>query len=153
MDEALAFDELPQPPEQDVHRVAHLVLMALLPALAEADLVAFGYGVERDQVVTGRWFASVQGGVFARGPSEELVRRLAEWGARGVGQSSWGPAVYGIVDGEEAGHRPRVSTPDWPDRELFTPGHFARPALGCGVARTEIDNRQFEIYRGGHASL
>jgi beta-ribofuranosylaminobenzene 5'-phosphate synthase len=105
VDEAVAFDELPQPPEQDVHRVAHLVLMALLPALAEADLAAFGTALSEIQVVTGRWFASVQGGVFARGPSEELVRRLAEWGARGVGQSSWGPAVYGIVDGEEAGQR------------------------------------------------
>ena len=30
---------------------------------------------------------------------------MAEWGACGVGQSSWGPAVYGIVDGEDAGHR------------------------------------------------
>ena len=30
---------------------------------------------------------------------------MAEWGAPGVGQSSWGPAVYGIVDGEEAGRR------------------------------------------------
>ena len=97
-------------------------------------------------MVTGRWFASVQGGVFARVRGEELVRRLAEWGARGVGQSSWGPAVYGIVDGEEADHRlASEHAPDWPDRELFTPAHFARTALGCGVARTEIDNRQFEI--------
>ena len=31
----------------------------------------------------------------------ELVHRMAEWGAPGVGQSSWGPAVYGIVDSEE----------------------------------------------------
>ena len=30
---------------------------------------------------------------------------MAEWGAPGVGQSSWGPAVYGIVDGEDAGRR------------------------------------------------
>jgi predicted sugar kinase len=26
---------------------------------------------------------------------------MGEWGAFGVGQSSWGPAVYGIVEGEE----------------------------------------------------
>jgi predicted sugar kinase len=30
---------------------------------------------------------------------------MAERGAAGVGQSSWGPAVYGIVDGEQAGLR------------------------------------------------
>jgi len=30
---------------------------------------------------------------------------MSEWGAVGVGQSSWGPTVYGIVDGDEAGLR------------------------------------------------
>ena len=30
---------------------------------------------------------------------------MAEWGALGVGQSSWGPTVYGIVEGEDAGVR------------------------------------------------
>jgi predicted sugar kinase len=28
---------------------------------------------------------------------------MAAWGAHGVGQSSWGPTVYGIVDGAAAG--------------------------------------------------
>ena len=104
-DEAAAFARLPPPPEGDAQRVAHLVLIALLPALVEADLPAFGAALSEIQAITGRWFASVQGGTFAPGPSEELVRRMAEWGASGVGQSSWGPAVYGIVDGEEAGLR------------------------------------------------
>jgi beta-ribofuranosylaminobenzene 5'-phosphate synthase len=82
--------------------VAHLVLMALLPALADADLAGFGRALTAIQTTTGSWFASVQGGAFAQGPSEALVRRMAERGAPGVGQSSWGPAVYGIVDGETA---------------------------------------------------
>ena len=77
--------------------------MALLPAVADGDLATFGAALSAIQAITGRWFASVQGGTFAPGPSEELVRRMAEWGASGVGQSSWGPAVYGIVDGEAAG--------------------------------------------------
>jgi len=104
-DEAAALAALPPPPEREVEHVAHLVLMALLPALADADLAGFGRALTAIQTTTGRWFASVQGGIFARGPSEELVRRMAERGAPGVGQSSWGPTVYGIVDGEEAGVR------------------------------------------------
>ncbi len=103
--EAAAFAQLPPPSEDDVRRVAHLVLMALLPGLAEADLSAFGAALTEIQEITGRWFAAVQGSTFVRGPSEELVRRMAEWGATGVGQSSWGPTVYGIVDGESAGAR------------------------------------------------
>jgi beta-RFAP synthase len=102
MAEEDAFKQLPSPSERDVERVAHLVLMALLPSLADADLPTFGKALSAIQAITGRWFASVQGGTFAAGSSEELVRRMTEWGACGVGQSSWGPAVYGIVDGESA---------------------------------------------------
>ena len=83
--EAEAFANLPSPPERDVERVAHLVLMALLPALADADLATFGRALTAIQVITGRWFAPAQGGTFAPGPSGELVRRMAEWGAAGRG--------------------------------------------------------------------
>lgn len=102
-EEAEALDRLPPPSERDVERIAHLVLLSLLPALAEADIAAFGATLTRIQEVTGQWFAPIQGGMFAPGPSETLVRRMAEWGASGVGQSSWGPTVYGLVpDGDAA---------------------------------------------------
>jgi beta-RFAP synthase len=103
--EAAAFARLPPPPERDVQRVAYLVLMAMLPAVAEADLPAFGAALTEIQRITGAWFASVQGGTFAAGASGELIRQLAACGAAGVGQSSWGPAVYGVVDDVEAGAR------------------------------------------------
>jgi beta-RFAP synthase len=95
--EAAAFARLPAPDARDVERVAHLVLMQLLPALAEADLMGFGAALGEVQRITGGWFAPAQGGVFAPGETRDLVERLREWGAVGVGQSSWGPAVYGIV--------------------------------------------------------
>jgi len=101
--EDAAFASLPLPPEGDAEQIAHLVLMGLLPALADGDLATFGTTLSAIQAINGRWFAPVQGGTFARGPGEELARRMAEWGAAGVGQSSWGPTVYGIVDGEAAG--------------------------------------------------
>ena len=101
--EAAAFARLPPPPEGEVERVSHLVLMQLLPALVQGDLASFGSALSEIQRVTGTWFAPQQGGVFAPGPGEALIRQLGEWGAAGVGQSSWGPAVYGLVEGEEAG--------------------------------------------------
>ena len=101
--EAAAFERLPPPAEREVERVAHLVLMQLLPALVEADLPSFGAALTEIQRVTGGWFASQQGGVFAPGPSATLVQRMATWGAAGVGQSSWGPAVYGLVGSEAEG--------------------------------------------------
>ena len=41
--------------------------------------------------------------IRSRRPGEALIRRMAGWGAAGVGQSSWGPAVYGLVEGADAG--------------------------------------------------
>jgi beta-RFAP synthase len=102
-EETAAFARLPPAPARDVEQVAHLVLMALLPSLADGDLAAFGSALAELQEITGRWWASVQGATFAPGPSETLVRLMSECGASGVGQSSWGPTVYGIVDGAAAG--------------------------------------------------
>lgn len=101
--ESAAFASLSPPGHGEAEHVAHIVLMALMPALAEDDLTTFGEALSEVQRVNGRWFAAAQGGVFAPGPSEALVRHMAEWGAAGVGQSSWGPAVYGIVRGRDAG--------------------------------------------------
>ncbi|HEX2219393.1 MAG TPA: beta-ribofuranosylaminobenzene 5'-phosphate synthase family protein [Gemmatimonadales bacterium] len=101
--EAAAFEQLPPPPGGEAERVSHLVLMQLLPALVEGDLPSFGEALSGIQRLTGAWFAPQQGGVFAPGPGEALIRALGRWGAAGVGQSSWGPAVYGLVEGAGAG--------------------------------------------------
>lgn len=98
--ETAAFAALPRPPEHDVERVSHLVLMALLPALADGDLASFGRALTEVQEINGRWFSHAQGGTFAPGPSGEIVRRMRAWGARGVGQSSWGPTVYAVVESD-----------------------------------------------------
>jgi beta-RFAP synthase len=103
--EAQAMAQLPSPPEGDVERVAYLVLMGLLPALVEGDVATFGSSLSEIQERTGEWWAPAQGGTFAPGPSAELVRCMREWGTPGVGQSSWGPAVYGILEGEATAAR------------------------------------------------
>ena len=103
--ESHAFSTLPQPPQQEVEHVAHLVLMALLPAAADGDLVAFGRALTEIQQINGRWFAAVQGDTFAPGIPRTLIEQMLGAGAAGAGQSSWGPAVYGIVDGPSAAER------------------------------------------------
>ena len=98
--EVEAFANLPAPNVEDVERVSHLVLMAMLPALAEGDLATFGSSLSEVQEINGRWFSQAQGGTFAPGPSTALISIMRRLGVPGVGQSSWGPAVYGIVDGD-----------------------------------------------------
>jgi beta-ribofuranosylaminobenzene 5'-phosphate synthase len=82
--------------------IAQLVLTSLLPALVERDLEEFGAALTRVQELVGDAFAAVQGGRFHPGAGE-LVEALLRGGAAGAGQSSWGPAVYGVVGSEAAG--------------------------------------------------
>lgn len=134
--EAQAFEQLPPPAEREVERVSHLVLMQLLPALVEGDLVGFGEALSAVQRITGAWFAPQQGGVFAPGHGEALIRRMAGWGAAGVGQSSWGPAVYGLVQGANAGFDLAERCRDFlAGNGLVFEGGFARS--GARVGRGE----------------
>jgi beta-ribofuranosylaminobenzene 5'-phosphate synthase len=96
-----AFGRL-RPDSDRAALIAQLVLTSLLPGLAERDLVEFGAALTRVQRLVGESFASVQGGVF-HPRAGALVDALLRLGAAGAGQSSWGPAVYGIVGDEQAG--------------------------------------------------
>jgi beta-ribofuranosylaminobenzene 5'-phosphate synthase len=82
--------------------IAQLVLTALLPALVEEDVTAFGGALTEIQRLVGESFASAQGGTY-HPRAAALVAALLGGGAAGAGQTSWGPAVYGVVGGEAAG--------------------------------------------------
>jgi beta-RFAP synthase len=81
--------------------LCRLVLLGMLPALAERDCRAFGEALYEFNRRVGEMFATAQGGAYA-GP---VVAGLVDWFRRqrvcGVGQSSWGPVVFGVVEDEE----------------------------------------------------
>jgi beta-ribofuranosylaminobenzene 5'-phosphate synthase len=99
--EEQAFERLVPSAERSA-AIAQLVLTSLLPALVERDLEEFGAALTRIQELVGDSFAAVQGGRFHPRASG-LVEALLHGGAAGAGQSSWGPAVYGVVGSEAAG--------------------------------------------------
>jgi beta-ribofuranosylaminobenzene 5'-phosphate synthase len=80
--------------------VARLLVTALLPGLLTGDIDEFGAALTEIQRAIGSMFASQQGGVF-HPRAAPLVDALQAMGVGAVGQSSWGPTVYGIVDGPE----------------------------------------------------
>ena len=83
-------------------RIAGVVLRRALPAVADGDHVAFGRAVQEIGRLNGRWYADAQGGVY-RPPVGAIVDELGDSQAvTGVGQSSWGPAVYGVTTAEYA---------------------------------------------------
>jgi len=62
----------------------------------EHHLEAFGAALSELQARVGASFASAQGGVFASPHASMIVNDLRRLGFVGVGQSSWGPTLYGF---------------------------------------------------------
>ena len=82
--------------------ISQLVAQRVLPAAAVGDLKSFGSAIGEVSRLNGAWYADEQGGIY-RPPLGELIDGLAASRAVvGAGQSSWGPAVYGLTDVERA---------------------------------------------------
>lgn len=78
--------------------ICRTVLLNMLPALVDRDVEAFGRALTEVDVQTGRFFQAAQGGTYREKLAADAVRELLAAGAYGVGQSSWGPCLYGLVD-------------------------------------------------------
>jgi beta-ribofuranosylaminobenzene 5'-phosphate synthase len=102
-DETNAFAKLPPMDEADVAHLCHVLVMQLLPAVAEADLAGFGAALENIQERLGDYFAPAQGGNRYASPrvaaTLDLIRHA---GGVGIGQSSWGPTGYAFAESSEA---------------------------------------------------
>jgi beta-RFAP synthase len=101
-DEIAAFRTLPRFPATQAGEICRRVLMGLMPALVEHDLAAFGAAISAIQLMIGTHFAPAQGGVFTSKRVEALARKLADAGAVGIGQSSWGPTGFAFAPSEAA---------------------------------------------------
>lgn len=104
--ESTAFADLPEFPETAAARICHLVLMKLVPGLAEGNLEAFGRALSEIQEIVGGYFAAKQGGsAWTSKAVGRLALRMREAGAHGIGQSSWGPTGFAFVESEKAAER------------------------------------------------
>lgn len=85
---------------QQTDALCRLVLLGMLPALVEHDLPAFGEALYDFNRRVGEMFAPWQLGIYSHPQTAELIAWLRQQGIRGVGQSSWGPAVFAIDHAE-----------------------------------------------------
>jgi beta-RFAP synthase len=99
--------------------LCRLTLLGMLPALAERDLKAFAEALHDFNARAGQVFASVQGGTYSSQRVAQLVAWLRRQGIKGAGQSSWGPAVFALVEDE---HRALHLAGRVRDRFGFNPG-------------------------------
>ena len=96
--EVEAFSKLPVFPAAATARLCHLLLMQGLPALAEGDIEGFGAVVTALQNAVGDHFAPAQGGRFTSPEVAAAMGWLQAQGAVGVGQTSWGPTGFCMLD-------------------------------------------------------
>ena len=96
--EGRAFARLPPFPASAASEICRRTLMQILAGAAEHDLEAFGDGVASIQDIVGDHFAEVQGGGrFLSAAVARAAARLKALGARGIGQSSWGPTGFAFA--------------------------------------------------------
>jgi len=101
-----AFATLPQFPAAAAADICRSVLMQALPALAERDLLQFGDAISGIQTILGNYFAPAQGGARYTSPSvAKVMARLEQYGAKGIGQSSWGPIGFAFVASDDEAQR------------------------------------------------
>jgi beta-ribofuranosylaminobenzene 5'-phosphate synthase len=104
--ETKAFAALPPFPEALADRLCRLVLMQLVPGLKEGDISAFGTALTQIQAIVGGHFAAAQGGSPWTSPAVgTLLKRAAELGATGIGQTSWGPTGFGFIRSSDVADR------------------------------------------------
>jgi beta-ribofuranosylaminobenzene 5'-phosphate synthase len=77
-------------------------MMKLLPALVERDIKGFGEALTQIQIAVGNYFAEAQGGTYSSLTATEGIALMQKLGVYGAGQSSWGPAFYGLTRKEKA---------------------------------------------------
>jgi len=113
------MDTLAAGSEQPLSR---LTLIGILPALLEGQFAEFSESLYDFNRLAGELFRTVQGGPYSRaaGAVVEAMRRL---GVMGVGQSSWGPAVFAVTQDAESAlslaERLRTSS-DLPALDIWT---------------------------------
>lgn len=96
-----AFKNLPPFPRAEAEKLSYLLLMQALPAIAEKDLGRFGDVITHLQATVGKHFAPAQGGIFTSETVAQAMSFLAGQGAVAIGQTSWGPTGFCLVENDE----------------------------------------------------
>ena len=130
-DEKDTFANIVPGPEKYAAEISRLVLMKMLPALIEKDIEAFGYAISEVDKKTGEYYKDTtpQDGACAA-----IMERMLGAGAQGAGQSSWGPAVYGLAEKESA-----------TKLEAAVNDYMREKGINGDVFTTEANNRGVEI--------
>ena len=109
------FQHLPPPDRSSMSDVKQAVFGDLTNAMENRQFKLAMTAIETVQVIVGQWFApGQQGSVYGSPLRDRLISAMKQAGLKGVGQSSWGPALFGFgqageIDAIEARFRELIA--------------------------------------------
>lgn len=95
--EKKGFDNLPDFSEDSAEFLCRILVLGILPALAQGDFATFAEMLTRVQDRIGDYFAVVQGSRYAHPKVRAVLEHLRRHRVQCVGQSSWGPTGFVIT--------------------------------------------------------
>jgi beta-ribofuranosylaminobenzene 5'-phosphate synthase len=124
--EADVFKKYCPIPRREVEKLSHLILMKMLPAVAEEDIVAFGESLRTIQSIG---FKRIENEL-----QDKVVKELYDFyydrNALGAGLSSFGPTTFALVNGEGAAKKLKCEI----EKYLMDLG------VACDVQYSNVDN-------------
>ncbi len=89
---------LPKMDPEVADKASRIVLMGILPYVAEGDWQNAGKNITLFNRFLGEYWAREQKGVYCCKEAEDLIELHLDYGALLAGQSSWGPTIYALYD-------------------------------------------------------
>lgn len=137
-EEKEAFNRISPMPTEVVGKICRLIMMQLLPSLIDRDIHNFGDALTQIQVTVGKYFADVQGGIFSSSIAASGINFMKDHGACGVGQSSWGPTVYGLVEGKKQARNLQSELENFLRKDGYNGKVFIANPNNCGAIVKQV---------------
>jgi beta-RFAP synthase len=100
-DEGQAFAALPPVPQRVSAELCRLAVMQIWPSVASRDFMAATDAIHLYGQLAGGCFHAAQGDTYASPEIRRVAETMTALGIGGVGQSSWGPTVFGFLASRE----------------------------------------------------
>lgn len=98
--EDLILRNLKLMPKETSDMLSRIVLVKIIPSMVEGDLKSFGEGLTAFNSELGKFWNEYQcGRTYCHPVVEEAIRIMSRRSSCAC-QTSWGPTIYGIVDGQ-----------------------------------------------------
>lgn len=100
--EGKLFQQAPQAANDLAEEMIRLVREEMAPAVTEVDFSRFSCALYDYGCLAGESFAFFQGDTFSHPTTRLRVEDLRGRGVAGVGQSSWGPTVFALMENQQS---------------------------------------------------